>query len=398
MTQIFASVLPSNAVMPVSVSRLRLTNFRCYESAQLALDARPVVLTGPNGAGKTNLLEAVSFLAPGRGLRRARLEDIERRGAPNGQGWAVAATLETPDAPVEIGTGHSTDSGTRRLVRIDRSPAKSQAALAEYVSAVWLTPQMDRLFIDGASGRRRFLDRLVFAFDAAHSGRVNGYEHTLRERARLLRDGAADPVWLDTLEGKMAERGVAIAAARREMTARLAQLCARATGPFPGAEVGVEGEVERWLDDGPALQAEDRFRTALRDGRGRDSAAGGAATGPHRSDLRVRHLAKDMPAEQCSTGEQKALLIALVLAHARLLEAERGTAPLLLLDEVAAHLDRDRREALFDAITALGMQAWFTGTDRTLFESLDGRAQFCTVADGTVEQKPAITVRRTGTE
>ncbi|MGI9385933.1 MAG: DNA replication/repair protein RecF, partial [Methyloligellaceae bacterium] len=269
---------------------------------------------------------------------------------------------------------------------------------AEFVSAVWLTPQMDRLFIDGAAGRRRFLDRLVFAFDAAHSGRVNGYEHTLRERARLLREGAADPVWLDTLEGKMAERGVAIAAARREMTARLAQLCAHETGPFPGAEVNVEGTVERWLDDGPALQAEERFRSALRDGRGRDAAAGGAAAGPHRSDLCVRHLAKDMPAEQCSTGEQKALLIALVLAHARLLEAERGTAPLLLLDEVTAHLDRERREALFDAIISLGMQAWFTGTDRTLFESLDGRAQFCTVADGTVEQEPAVTVRRTGTE
>ena len=397
MSQSLASVQPSDAASPVFVSRLRLTNFRCYAQASLDLDARPVVLTGPNGAGKTNLLEAVSFLAPGRGLRSARLETIGRRNAPADQGWAVAATVDTPDTPVEIGTGYQPEAGTRRVVHIDRAPVKNQAALAEHLSAVWLTPQMDRLFIDGTSGRRRFLDRLVFGFDAAHAGRVSGYEHTLRERARLLRDGAPDPVWLDTLEEKMAERGVAIAAARREMAARLARLCARGTGPFPDAAIHVEGTVERWLDDGPALNAEERFRHALRDGRAQDSVAGGAGTGPHRSDLRVRHIAKDMPADQCSTGEQKALLIALVLAHARLLAAERGRAPLLLLDEVAAHLDLDRREALFDAIVALGMQVWFSGTDATLFESLNGNAQFCAVNDGTVAQKETFIPQRTGT-
>jgi DNA replication and repair protein RecF len=237
---------------------------------------------------------------------------------------------------------------------------------------------MDRLFTEGASGRRRFLDRLVFGFDAAHAGRVSAYEHTLRERARLLRDGG-DAVWLDTLEGDMAERGVAIAAARRELTARLCRLCAAPEGPFPGAEVAVTGQVEEWLNQGPALAAEDRLRAALRDSRPQDAAAGGAAVGPHRSDLAVRHLAHGMPAALCSTGEQKALLIAIVLANARLQTAERGSVPLLLLDEIAAHLDAVRREALFGELLALGAQAWFTGTDRSVFDSLDGRAQYVAV-------------------
>ncbi len=369
------------ADLPVlAVRRLTLTRFRGYESARLEPDHRPVALIGPNGAGKTNLLEAVSFLAPGRGLRGARLAEIERIGSPPGAGWAVAATLDTPGGPVDIGTGREPNEARkasdrdRRLVRIDGHPAKGQTALAEHVAVVWLTPPMDRLFLEGSSGRRRFLDRLVFGFDPAHAGRLSRYEHALRERARLLRDGRFDEGWLGGLEEQMAATGVAVAAARREVVQRLRAACARSVGPFPGADLAVTGAVEDWLDDGPALAAEDRLRHALRDSRRPDSDSGGAATGPHKSDLSVRHAPKDMPAALCSTGEQKALLIAIVLANARLLAAERGAAPILLLDEVAAHLDPDRREALFGEILALGAQAWMTGTDESVFAPLAGEA------------------------
>ena len=260
--------------------------------------------------------------------------------------------------------------------------------MADYMSVVWLTPQMDRLFLEGAPGRRRFLDRLAFGFDAAHVGRVNAYEHALRERARLLRGKRPDAVWLETLERTMAERGVAVAAARREMTARLARICADPPGPFPGADIAVDGTIESWLDAGPALAAEERFRAALCDSRECDAETGGAAIGPHRSDLAVRHLASGMPADQCSTGEQKALLIAIVLAHARLQAAERGHAPILLFDEVAAHLDESRRDALYREILDLGAQAWLTGTDRSLFAPLEGHVQFYNVRDGALDAAP----------
>ncbi|HYG91707.1 MAG TPA: DNA replication/repair protein RecF [Azospirillum sp.] len=363
------------AAEALAVTRLTLTRFRGYEHARLEPDRRPVALIGPNGAGKTNLLEAVSFLAPGRGLRGAKLSEVERIGSPPGSGWAVAATLETPHGPVDIGTGrdcaHDTSSGNdRRVVRIDDHPVKGQTALAEHVAVVWLTPQMDRLFLEGSSGRRRFLDRLVFGFDPAHAGRLSRYEHALRERARLLRDGRFDDGWLSGLEDQMVTTGIAVAAARRDVVQRLRSACARAVGPFPGADLAVEGTVETWLNEGPALTAEDSLRDSLRASRRADAETGGAAVGPHKSDLSVRHHAKDMPAGLCSTGEQKALLIAIVLANARLLAAERGAAPLLLLDEVAAHLDADRREALFGEILALGSQAWMTGTDASVFEPL----------------------------
>lgn len=365
----------------LAVTRLTLTRFRGYDSARLEPDRRPVALIGPNGAGKTNLLEAVSFLAPGRGLRGAKLAEVERIGSPAGSGWAVAAEVETPHGPVEIGTGREphpdpvrspvrSNDRDRRLVRIDGHPAKGQTALADHVALVWLTPQMDRLFLEGSSGRRRFLDRLVFGFDPAHAGRLSRYEHALRERARLLRDGCFDEGWLGGLEDQMATTGVAVAAARREVVQRLRAACARAAGPFPGADLDVPGTVERWLDEGPALAAEDSLRRALRDGRRHDAVSGGAAVGPHKSDLAVSHVAKAMPAALCSTGEQKALLIAIVLANARLLAAERGAAPILLLDEVAAHLDAERRLALFGEILALGAQAWMTGTDDAVFAPL----------------------------
>lgn len=367
----------------LAVTRLTLTQFRCYAHARLEADARPVVLTGPNGAGKTNLLEAISFLAPGRGLRRARLSEVERLQAPAGSAWAVAAELDTPAGPVTIGTGRDTgEAGTeRRLVRIDGRPVRSQVALAEHVAMVWLTPQMDRLFLEGASGRRRFLDRLVFGFDPAHAGRLSRYEQALRERARLLREGRNDAAWLAALEDGMATSGVAVAAARREVVARLSRACRHTVGPFPQADLAVVGTLESWLADRPALEAEEGFRRQLAASRRQDAETGGAALGPHRSDLAVRHVAKDMPAALCSTGEQKALLIAIVLANARLMAAERGTPPLLLLDEVVAHLDAHRRSALFAEVLALGAQTWLTGTDEALFADLGGQARFYRVAD-----------------
>jgi len=382
------------------LNRLLVTQFRCYAQAELRLAAAPVVLTGPNGAGKTNLLEAISFLSPGRGLRGARLSEIDRRtpGAEGGFPWAVAATVMTPEGPRDLGSGrdpgqasggHSSEAANgpgreRRLVRVDGAAARGQQALAEVLSVVWLTPQMDGLFREGASGRRRFLDRLVYGFDPEHSARCNAYEHALRERARLLKSGQGDAAWLASLEDSMATRGVAIAAARLATVERLQRACDEAEGPFPKADLGLDGAVEDWLRSGPALAAEDRLREGLAARRRQDAESGGAALGPHRSDLTATHRSKGIAAELCSTGEQKALLIAILLAHARLLTLERGAAPLLLLDEVAAHLDAARRAALYQEILGLGAQAWLTGTDVADFDGLQGRAQFFAVNDGAV--------------
>lgn len=373
------------AAPALAVRRLVLGDFRCYARLDLEVGPEPVVLSGPNGAGKTNLLEAISYLGPGRGLRDARLGEVCRRGAD--ATWSVAARVDTPSGMVDIGTGLAPDSGNgseRRVVKLDGEMARGPAALGGIVSVVWLTPAMDRIFLDGASQRRRFLDRLVYGFDGDHARRVNAYERALRERARLLKRGASDTTWLAALEGTMAEHGTAIAAARRDAVARLRQGLSEGVGSFPAAEVSCMGSLEGWLDEMPALAAEDRFRERLAASRPRDAERGGAAEGPHRSDLRVHHLAKDMPAAQCSTGEQKALLISIVLANARLQAARRGQAPLLLLDEVAAHLDGERRQALFDAVMTLGAQAWLTGTERELFAGLEGRAQFLAVRDGAV--------------
>lgn len=376
-----------------------MTDFRCYVSQRIETGPGPVVLNGPNGAGKTNVLEALSFLVPGRGLRSAKLADISRRDAASGETgdalWAVAARLETQDGPVDVGTGREVQQAGRRekrVVHIDGAPVRSQSALAEHLSAQWLTPQMDRIFLEGASARRRFLDRLVFGADPAHAGRVSAYEHAMRERARLLRHGQpdsgrpADPEWLNVLEETMASKGIAVSAARIDMAARLDEAAGRAAaeGVFPGAGVRVTGVVEGWLAEGPALEAEERLKDALKESRRRDGENGTAQVGPHRGDLSVRHLGTGQTADLCSTGEQKALLIALILAHARLAAAERGALPLLLLDEVAAHLDEVRREALFDEIVRLGLQAWMTGTDAALFAPLKGQAQFFGVEDAVI--------------
>jgi DNA replication and repair protein RecF len=384
----------------LALRRVALTDFRSYRRAEIAVPAAPVVLFGANGAGKTNLLEAISFLAPGRGLRRARIADIERRCSPEetGAGWAIFATIAGPDGERTIGTGRDPDrapddESDRRVVRVDGAPAKGQAALADLVHLLWLTPEMDRLFTEGASERRRFLDRIVTNFVPDHVRKLTAYEQAMRERNRLLKDGYAhawgrDETWLGALEQSMAEAGVAVAAARRQVVSRLIVAAEAALGPFPIPDIALVGDTETDLDSGPALAAEDALRRRLAESRRADAEAGRALVGPHRSDLAVQHRAKAMPAALCSTGEQKALLVALVLAAARLLKLQRGAAPILLLDEIAAHLDSERRAALFDEIEALGAQAWMTGTDASLFAALGGRAAFFTVAGGTIRPAP----------
>ncbi|MBT3332140.1 MAG: DNA replication/repair protein RecF [Rhodospirillaceae bacterium] len=390
-----------------AVQRLRLRNFRNYEHLALDLSAQVVVLSGANGAGKTNLLEAISFLSPGRGLRRARLRDAVRNDvarndvtghdaspvAPSGTpsvapsvDWAVAATVQGPDGLIKLGSSLArTERGTdRRLARQDGETV-SPASLAQVVGVQWLTPQMDRLFLEGPSSRRRFLDRLVLGLDPDHGRRVGAYERSLRERAKLLRmgpGGGADPAWLSALEARMAADGVAVAAARREALSRLQRLLSTTSGEFPKAGLAIEGRIESWLAEQPAVEVESRFAAMLAANRQRDGEANSTCDGPHRSDLTVHHLDKDMPAALCSTGEQKALLIAVMLANARAEADRRGAAPILLLDEVAAHLDRERRVALFGEILALGGQAWLSGTDRELFEPLFGQAQFVSVDRG----------------
>jgi DNA replication and repair protein RecF len=387
------------AAARVGITRLALTDFRNYREARLTLRTGPVVLTGPNGAGKTNLLEALSFLAPGRGLRGAKLTEVERRqeaedGMPSTRGWAVAAVIATRRGTLRIGTGREVGlqpiglpRGTaveRRIVRIDGEPARSQAALGERLGVVWLTPAMDRLFQEGPGGRRRFLDRLVLGLDPVHASRVGAYEQALRERSRLLHDGRPDPAWLAALEEVMAEQGIAVAAGRREAVHRLDQACAEAEGPFPRARLKLTGTVEEWLEAMPALSAETKFASSLASNRQSDASAGGAQVGPHRSDLSVSLADKGMAAEFASTGEQKALLISILLAHASLQRSVRGEPPLLLLDEIAAHLDRSRRAALFEALMRLDSQAWLTGTDEALFAPLRCQAQFLLVRDGNV--------------
>jgi DNA replication and repair protein RecF len=367
----------------LAVRQLRLSDFRNYRQLRLDCGPEPVVLVGPNGAGKTNLLEALSFLVPGRGLRRARLDEVTRR--PDATGWAVAATLDTPEGRLALGTGLEparNDGNLRRVVRIDGRPANSQTALGLHVAAVWLTPQLDRLFLDGPGERRRFLDRLVTALHPEHAGDVAAYENALRQRARLLAEGNRDPHWFTALEDTMARHGVALAANRADTVQRLDAAARLGVGPFPRAALAMAGEVDGWIAAMAAIDVEDRLRAALADSRLRDAEAGTTSMGPHRSDLAVRHLDLDLPAAEGSTGQQKALLVSIALAHARLVTLSRGRPPLLLLDEIAAHLDSERRAGLFEEVVALGVQSWMSGTDAELFKPLAGRAQVLRVADG----------------
>jgi DNA replication and repair protein RecF len=369
----------------VFLQRLSLTNFRNHADALLRLGPGFVVLTGENGAGKTNVLEAISLLSPGRGLRGVALSAMARNDGPGG--FAVAARLDTGDAAsgaaqgtgtgagtgIDIGTGTSAGAPERRQVRINGSTA-SATSLGEWLSILWLTPAMDRLFSETASGRRRFLDRLVLALDPGHATHSARYEAAMRARNKLLADpgglggsGGADPSWLAALEAAMAEHGARIAAAREHTLAALAaRLDAQPEGPFARAAV----KLERWRP--AADDAEGALRAALRANRGADAGAGRALIGPHRSDLRVTHVGKGQPAEHCSTGEQKALLLAIVLAHADLVAERTARPPILLLDEVAAHLDPRRRAALFERLEALRGQVWLTGTERALFDGIAG--------------------------
>ncbi len=383
----------SNAMTAAFLRRLTLANFRSYHAAQVALArAGPVVVTGANGAGKTNLIEAISLLAPGRGLRRATLEELaftEGDGA-----WAVSAEIEGMLGLATLGTGIdpplSEDASTARQCRIDREPVSSATAFADHLRVVWLTPAMDPLFNGPASERRRFLDRLVLAIDARHSTRVNALERSLRSRNRLLEERTSDGHWLDAVEHETAEVAVAVAAARSETVTRLsaALAAARDDAPgFPRAEMSLDGWIERLLPSYSATEIEDRYRALLKDNRARDAAAGRTLDGPHLSDLNVIHADKNLPAEFASTGEQKALLIRLVLAHAGLIKDMIGFAPVLLLDEVIAHLDPKRRASLYDALSSLGAQVWMTGADPAAFGDIIARAQVFEVRNGTVSQR-----------
>ncbi len=376
------------------VRSLHLHAFRNYRDAALFdLPSGFVVLTGPNGAGKTNVLEAVSLLSPGRGLRGAKMTDFRNRTLPEGALWSVAAVVDSPVGEVRIGTGVRGDAGSeRRAVRVNGVDLKAQADLSEYLSCVWLTPQMDGLFGDAASERRRVFDRLVYAFDPAHAGRVTRYDSVMSQRAKLLREQreknmTADPAWLSSLEATMAETGVAIAAARlhalESLDAHLAHVL-HGTG-FPASRMALSGGVEEALLHAPALDVEDKLRARLAHARAHDAQYGGAVAGAHKTDLQVVYAAKDMPAAQCSTGEQKALLTGIILAHAVRTRDMRDAAPILLLDEVAAHFDEGRRTALFDVLAGLRAQVFITGTDARIFDSLENARRLDIAADAVRE-------------
>jgi len=367
----------------VVLQKLSLTDFRSYERAELELAGGPVVLFGANGAGKTNLLEAVSYLAPGKGLRGASAADVGRRlpQETGGRAWAVSTVLQTDDGEVRLGTG--TEGGARRVVRVDGEPL-APARLSEWVRLVWLTPQQDRLFLEGGTERRRFFDRLTFAAEPSHAGAVAAYEKALRARMRLLTDGPRDPAWLDALEARLGEAGAATMLARtRTLRALQAEIESRAERPFPQADLTLSGEFGLADDDTAFDDLAGRISEAMRRSRERDGIAGRGLSGPHRADLVVVHREKNRPAAESSTGEQKALILNIVLAQAARLSRDLSAPnPIVLLDEVAAHLDAKRRDALFDEILALRLQAFLTGTDEALFEGLQGRAQFVPVFAG----------------
>lgn len=376
------------------IRRLTLTNFRSYPAAQIELSGAPgpVVLTGPNGAGKTNLIEAISYLTPGRGLRHATLEEVA---FSEGNGtWAVAAEVEGMLGLATLGTGIERSAGdntpSTRICRIDRENVGSAIAFADHLRIVWLVPAMDQLFNGPASERRRFLDRLTLTVDAHHASRVSALERSLRSRNRLLETSYGDSHWLDAVEHETAELAVAVAAARLETIRRISGALAEAKKNqtvFPLAEISLRGWMEEMLADHAAVEVEDDYRNALRENRARDAAAGRTLDGPHVSDVVVRYAAKGIAAADASTGEQKALLIRLILAHASLIKDMTGSSPLLLLDEVVAHLDPSRRAALYDALAELGAQVWMTGADPAAFGDITSAAQIFEVRNSHVQPK-----------
>ena len=356
--------------MALRVTSLTLSHFRSHKVARLALDARPVALFGSNGAGKTNILEAVSLLSPGRGLRRSSAQEMARR--PEALGWKIKATLESAQQPYEVETW--SEAGAARQVKID-GKAASQVALGRVARVLWLIPAMDRLWIEGAEGRRRFLDRMALSFEPGHAEAALTYEKAMRERNRLLKDMVRDPAWYVALEAQMADAGCAMDLNRRAALHRIKQAQQGATTAFPVAHLSLVH------NDSNMPSSAEVFRAALADNRARDMATGRTLIGPHRADLEGTYAAKGVAARDCSTGEQKALLVSLILANARALAEDFGATPLLLLDEVAAHLDADRRAALYDEIVALGAQAWMTGTGPELFEALGPRSQYFEVTE-----------------
>jgi DNA replication and repair protein RecF len=370
-----------------AVARLILQDFRSYEALDLPVEGQIVALIGENGAGKTNILEALSLFTPGRGLRRAELSTMARQGGDGS--FATSVTLADEAGRLGLGLGPLDAEGRRpRLARIDGTPVGSALAFSDYLRVVWLTPDLDGLFRGAAGDRRRFLDRLVLAIDPSHATRSNALERALRSRNRILEESPGQGSWLDAVEREIAELGVAVAAARAETVARLSAIIAETrdeTSPFPFADLALSGEIDALVARLPAVDAEDAYRDLLRQGRHRDRAAGRTLAGPQASDLEVRHGPKDIPAGQGSTGEQKALLIGLVLAHARLVAAMSGIAPLVLLDEIAAHLDPRRRGALYEGLTGLGCQVWMTGADAALFGDLPAGAQRFAVTPGRID-------------
>jgi len=373
------------------IHRLSLNNFRSYHAAALETSGEePIALIGPNGAGKTNILEAISWLAPGRGLRHATLEDVAFN---EGDGsWAASAEVEGALGLATLGTGIEPPAGDAlpsRKCRVDREHV-TVTAFADHLRILWLVPAMDGLFAGSAGERRRFLDRLVLAIDAKHAARVNALDRALRSRNRLLENPNPDSHWLDAVEHETAELAVAVAAARADAVSRLAGvLAARSdpTGAFPAASIAIEGALEGMVPNMPAVEVEDRYRGLLRDNRARDAAAGRTLEGPHTSDLHVIYTPKSIAARDASTGEQKALVIGLVLAHAALVTDMTGLAPVVLLDEVVAHLDPNRRTALFDALSRLGAQVWVTGADPAAFSDLAPRLQMFGVENGKVTRR-----------
>src|SRR4051812_35283325 len=361
---------------PSRIHRLTLTHFRNYRAAGLEAKADMVALVGPNGAGKTNCIEAISFLSPGRGLRRATLDDVADN---QGDGsWAVSAQVEGALGLATLGTGIDPplpDGAVSRRCRIDREPVNSASAFGDHLRMVWLTPSMDGLFLGGASERRRFFDRLVLAIDSEHSSRVTALERSLRSRNRLLEVRNYDDHWCDAIERETAELGVGVATPRAPPATKLAAMLRERghASAFPSAQIMLDGWMENALLTEPATSVEDRYRQILRDSRARDAAAGRTLDGPHLTDLQVIYAPKHMPARDASTGEQKALLIGLVLAHANLVAEMTGLTPLLLLDELVAHLDPSRRAVLFDELAKLGAQVWMTGADPATFSEIGGR-------------------------
>ena len=365
------------------------------------MDERPVVLTGHNGAGKTNLLEAISYLVPGRGLRAAKLSDVSRNetqaletnesrlGESDGS-WAVAAELLNNGKSVEIGTGLDVDYAKsireRRIIKVNGKKGVRQVDLDKYASALWVTPQMDQLFIGGSSLRRRFVDNLIVGIDNGYPSLVSAYGHSMRSRNKLLKTGAHDDKWLEKIEDDMARYGVAVAARRKEVISRLSQICLIDTSPFPNVEISMTGKIESLLDDLPALEVEDFIRCELAKTRSKFNEGRGPKIGPHTSDLYVKHVANGNEARQCSTGEQKALLIRIIVAATNFISQERGRVPLLLLDEIAAHLDIVRRDSLFKIISEMGVQAWMTGTDEMIYSPLGTRAQRFKINKGNLQQ------------